>query len=78
MRGKRRDPGFPKPLEWVLFASPRALVREMNHPVHLCSRCAYRWRQRVKPEALPRACPRCRSPRWFVPRDRKPNSGAVP
>ena len=55
-------------LERVLAGSPKQLARELRHPTRQCLRCSHKWHQRGDPKRLPRACPRCRSPRWFVPR----------
>jgi predicted Zn-ribbon and HTH transcriptional regulator len=58
-------------LDWVLTASPKQMGRELRHPSHQCLRCMYKWHKRGDPKNLPRACPSCRSPRWFVPRVKK-------
>jgi len=56
------------PLDWLLTASPKQLGRELQHRSRRCLRCTHKWRQRGDPNRLPSACPQCRSPRWFVPR----------
>ena len=55
-------------MAWVQTASPNAMARELLHPTRQCLRCPHKWHQRGDPERLPSACPRCRSPRWYVPR----------
>lgn len=55
-------------MDWVQTASPKQLGRELRNPTRFCLRCTHKWHQRGDPNRLPKACPRCRSPRWYVPR----------
>lgn len=55
-------------LQRLLAASPKQIGRELRYPTRQCLRCPHRWQQRGDPKRLPLACPRCRSPRWYMPR----------
>jgi Zn finger protein HypA/HybF involved in hydrogenase expression len=55
-------------LDWILKATLKQLAPEHHHPSLRCLRCKHKWHRRGARKRLPRACPHCRSPRWFVPR----------
>jgi len=64
--GEATDQALGSP-EWILRATPKQLAHELKHPSRQCLCCRHKWRQRGDLKHRPRACPGCRSPRWFLP-----------